>query len=634
MSRVVFMLLSVCMVTGDKGKTIKRTIKSVREIADEIILVDRDSIDNTREIAEELGVKVYHIRKDISFSESHNLAKKKAGGKWILLLEGDEELLDDFHQLRTVLKNTDCTGFYLPRMNIGFVGKRRYKTDNSYTFPRLTLRLYQNRKEYRYTDDSYESITSSILKTDGEASLKILHLPIIRKNIYSMIPEEIRPLSLFFFQFGEDDDILLEEDIFKYLKNGIKRFWQGETSEAIDKFNEAYSCANPSNRAVILQNLLLVLLEDKQYQRVEEQVKIGLMDYPDNIIFLFWQGYLEYIKGEFASAVSCFKHILDSLIESNSLDRKLRDNSYFLLGLSLFANNKREEASLYLEKAFLNKKENKLIINLLLEIKGIDIDKVFSCFQLDNPVNSKVLFVLFECLFSRKEYQLLQLIFERQNIIRNDENKLLYWQGLSYLKQEKYHLALKHLKMIKPDFPYYQNVLYLEWILNLIMPGRVESRSIINQIKLLGDKISWTIINYFNEIYFYERELFFSFDHLVAKLKFYNTALYLLDRLMEYSSSRPIIIMIELINSLGIPGTNKDIGLLFYIHGYWEEAYEYLKIGNEEGDSHMETIILAEICRKMGYFSEEKKWKEKSEYMDLHPEINIQCRKFALFVEY
>lgn len=628
------MLLSVCMVTNDKGKTIMRTIKSVRGIADEIILVDRDSMDSTRKIAEELGVKVYRTGRDTSFRESHNLAKEKAGGKWILLLEGDEELLDDLHQLRAVLKNTDSTGFYLPGINIGFAGKMKSKTDNSYSLPRLSLRLYRNRKEYRYTDDSYESITASILKVNGEATLRILHLPIVKRNIYSLIPEELRPLSLFFFQSGEDEGIILEEDALQYLRSGIKSFQQGEISEAIARLEKAYTLAGTANRVLILQNLLLVLLEDKQYKRVEEQLRTGLEDYPDNIIFLFWQGYLEYIKGEYISAINCFKYLLGRLSLSNNLDRKLLNNSYFLLALSLFANNKREEACFYLEKAFLNDKANKLIINLLLEIKGIDIDELFDFFQLDNPANRELLFSLFECLLSRKEYELLQLIYERQNIIRNDENRLLYWKGLSYLKQKKYHMALKHFKMIKPDFPYYQNVLYLQWILNLIMPGRIESKSIVNQIKLLGDRISWTIINYFNEIYFYERGLFFSFDHQVAKLKFYNTALYLLDRLMEYSTGRSIIIMMELINSLGIPGTINDIGFLFYIHGYLEEAYEYLKIANEKGEFPMESSILAEICRKKGYFSEEKKWKEKSEYLDSCPEVKIQCRKFALFVEY
>ena len=51
------MLLSACIVTRDKSNSISRTIKSVKNIADEVILVDLDSLDNTRTIAREAGAR-------------------------------------------------------------------------------------------------------------------------------------------------------------------------------------------------------------------------------------------------------------------------------------------------------------------------------------------------------------------------------------------------------------------------------------------------------------------------------------------------------------------------------------------------------------------------------------------------
>ena len=56
------MLLSVCIVTRDKAASISRTIRSVKKIADEVILVDMDSLDETRTIAREAGARVFHLK--------------------------------------------------------------------------------------------------------------------------------------------------------------------------------------------------------------------------------------------------------------------------------------------------------------------------------------------------------------------------------------------------------------------------------------------------------------------------------------------------------------------------------------------------------------------------------------------
>lgn len=628
------MLLSVCLITRDKASFIPRTINSVKGIADEIILIDLGSKDKTQIIAEEMGVTVYQYKKNCKSSGSLNYARVKAQGKWVLFLEANEELLDDYQQLRTLLRNTKNDGFYLPTIEFDFFKKRKYfmgKDEDKLNLPKLSLRLYRNKNSYKYNKGNYSDITNTILKVDGEASLKVLHLPILRRNIFSMIPEEIRPSSLFYFDI-ENHDILKKDALFKYIKDGIKEFWNGENNLAIRKFEEAYFFANEKNKSNILENLVLLLLEDKQYQRAEVTVQTALEKYPANVVFLFWQGYIEYIKGNFQIAIKCFKNILNGYAKKKG--DKIKHNSYFLLGLSFLATNNKEEAELNLKKVFLNDKDNRLLINSLLEIKELDINILCANFQLDDPVNRKLFFILLECLFFRREYQLLEDIIERQKIIKKEDNHLLYWQGLINLKKEKYNFSLKQFKKIRADFIYFKDVLHFQWILNLLMSGRLESKSIVNQIKLLGDKINWNIIKYFNEIYFYGQDVSFKFDNLLAKIKFYNRALYFLDRLIEYGSSKSIIIMLEIIDSLNITRASNDIGILFYIHGYWEEAYEYLKLSMKQGESIPELNIMGEVCKRLGKNAEEKKWNEKSEYLDPYKEINIHGRKFAPFVEY
>lgn len=86
------MKLSVAIATYNEEGNISDCLKSVKDIADEIIIVDGTSTDKTVEIAKSLGAKVivtsnpkiFHINKQIAFDESK--------GDWILYLDADERV--------------------------------------------------------------------------------------------------------------------------------------------------------------------------------------------------------------------------------------------------------------------------------------------------------------------------------------------------------------------------------------------------------------------------------------------------------------------------------------------------------------------------------------------------------------
>lgn len=66
--------------------------KSVRGIADEIIVVDTGSTDSTLQIALSFGAKVVHHTWNGDFAAARNAGLQQAHGQWILILDGDEEL--------------------------------------------------------------------------------------------------------------------------------------------------------------------------------------------------------------------------------------------------------------------------------------------------------------------------------------------------------------------------------------------------------------------------------------------------------------------------------------------------------------------------------------------------------------
>jgi len=84
--------LSVVLATRNEEANIADCLKSVESIADECVVVDESSTDKTREIAKELGAKVYKVEHKAIFHETKQSAFDLAKGEWILQMDADERV--------------------------------------------------------------------------------------------------------------------------------------------------------------------------------------------------------------------------------------------------------------------------------------------------------------------------------------------------------------------------------------------------------------------------------------------------------------------------------------------------------------------------------------------------------------
>ena len=85
--------LSVCTLTRDEESSLERALGSVAKVADEVIVADTGSTDQTVEIAQAIGAKVVQVVWDDDFSAGRNAAIEASTGDWILWINPDEELL-------------------------------------------------------------------------------------------------------------------------------------------------------------------------------------------------------------------------------------------------------------------------------------------------------------------------------------------------------------------------------------------------------------------------------------------------------------------------------------------------------------------------------------------------------------
>lgn len=98
--------LSVVWATRNEEENIRRSVESVKDIADEIIVVDENSTDNTREIAQKLGAKVYLEPHHEIFHITKEKALSLAKGEWILQLDADEVVTPELaKEIMSVINN-------------------------------------------------------------------------------------------------------------------------------------------------------------------------------------------------------------------------------------------------------------------------------------------------------------------------------------------------------------------------------------------------------------------------------------------------------------------------------------------------------------------------------------------------
>lgn len=119
-------MISATIITLNEERSIVRAIKSLKDLADEIIVIDSGSSDKTVAVAKNLSAKVF-FRKFDNFAAQKNWAVLKATGDWILALDADEEIpLNLSAEIKSAIKGKKFVGFLIPRRNFILGGEVKY----------------------------------------------------------------------------------------------------------------------------------------------------------------------------------------------------------------------------------------------------------------------------------------------------------------------------------------------------------------------------------------------------------------------------------------------------------------------------------------------------------------------------
>ena len=84
------MRISACYIVKNEEKTLPKSIESIKDSIDELIVVDTGSVDNTIAIAKSAGAQVWQVDWRDDFAWARNQALEHATGDWIIFLDADE----------------------------------------------------------------------------------------------------------------------------------------------------------------------------------------------------------------------------------------------------------------------------------------------------------------------------------------------------------------------------------------------------------------------------------------------------------------------------------------------------------------------------------------------------------------
>lgn len=109
--------LSVLILAKNEERNIEDCINSVK-FADEVLVIDDGSTDNTKKIAESLGARVVQRSMNGDWGGQQTFAIKEAQNPWVLFLDADERISEPLgEEIMAAVKKNEPVAYWIERKN-------------------------------------------------------------------------------------------------------------------------------------------------------------------------------------------------------------------------------------------------------------------------------------------------------------------------------------------------------------------------------------------------------------------------------------------------------------------------------------------------------------------------------------
>ena len=295
--------LSVCMIVKNEEENLGDCLKSIRGFADQIVVVDTGSTDNTVKIANTYGACVIHSDWRDDFSYSRNISLDHATKRWILWLDADDRVplteVEKINKLKTASPNR---AFYLKIRNVkpGGFGEQWFQ-----------LRIFPNHPALRFERKVHEQIGLAVKRL----GLQVLRQDVRIEHVGYQDPEAHRLKAI------RNRRILLAEianykDDPAYISSlGDSYFITGEFSEAIRWYQEVLKISQLQAKQPDLYNQMPISIA-LSYERIKKLpealmwIERSLATNPQKVDSLFLGAEIKENLGDLAGAIDLYEKVL------------------------------------------------------------------------------------------------------------------------------------------------------------------------------------------------------------------------------------------------------------------------------------------------------------------------------------
>lgn len=200
--------ISVTLATFNEEKKIAKCLESVKELADEIVIVDGTSKDRTVDIAKKYDARVIVRGNPKIFHINKQIANDHASQNWILQMDADELITPELSkEIKEKIEDDEYNGYWIPRKNF-FLGRFLMKGGQ---YPDYTIRLYRREKGRLPQKDVHEQ--AEVEGKVGHLNHPMEHYPY--ENFPNYLMKWKRYNSIFADQINEE----------KKNKNTLMKLW-------------------------------------------------------------------------------------------------------------------------------------------------------------------------------------------------------------------------------------------------------------------------------------------------------------------------------------------------------------------------------------------------------------------------
>ena len=213
--------ISVVINTLNEEKNLPRAIASIKGLADEIIVVDMQSDDRTKEVAEGLGALVYDHKRTGYVEPARNFAIAKAVGPWVLVLDADEEIPPKLAKKLRVFAQKEGADFYrIPRKNIVFGSWLRH----SRWWPDYNIRFFKKGKV------TWNEVIHSVPMTSGKG------IDLAAEEELAIVHHHYTSVEDYLIRMGRYTDIQAKN----LIKEGHRFIWKDLVKKPLSEFLGRY----------------------------------------------------------------------------------------------------------------------------------------------------------------------------------------------------------------------------------------------------------------------------------------------------------------------------------------------------------------------------------------------------------